>query len=87
MIVGMTSFHSAEQAAEHVAAEVRAHMARQRKFTSDLAGVLNMTRETAKRRLDGSVPFDVVELTIVADWLGVEATSLMPGTVAGAATA
>lgn len=67
------------QTAELVAAEVRAEMARQRKEAAGLADVLEMTRATAQRRLDGSVPFDVVELVLVAGWLGIDATRLMPG--------
>lgn len=64
-------------ATEAVAAEVRAEMGRQRKTQADLAAVLKIYPSTAGRRLDGSVPFDVVELATVARWLGVKASELM----------
>ncbi|WP_169309959.1 helix-turn-helix domain-containing protein [Aeromicrobium marinum] len=63
----MNTFHAA---AEAVAGEVRAEMARQRKTQAELATILGTTTATAGRRLDGSVPFDVVELCMVAGWLG-----------------
>jgi len=62
---------------EAVASEVRAEMGRQRKTQADLAGVLGIYTATAGRRLDGSVPFDVVELATVARWLGVKASEIM----------
>jgi len=62
---------------EAVASEVRAEMGRQRKTQADLAAVLKIYPATAARRLDGSVPFDVVELATVARWLGVTASELM----------
>lgn len=62
---------------EAVASEVRAEMGRQRKTQADLAAVLKIYPATAARRLDGSVPFDVVQLATVARWLGVTASEIM----------
>lgn len=61
-----------------VAAEVRAEMGRQNLTRRDLAQALAVTPATAGSRLDGSVPFDVRELAIVANWLGVTVTQLTP---------
>ncbi|SDC44825.1 BetR domain-containing protein [Nocardioides lianchengensis] len=60
-------------------------MARKKKKQLDLAEVLNITTATAARRLNGTVPFDVVELMVVANWLDVPVESLQPPTRAGAA--
>lgn len=71
-----------------VAAEVRAEMGRQRKTQAELAKTLDITAATAARRLDGSVPFDVLELLTVARWLGVSTEQLLPSAgVSQAATA
>lgn len=53
-------------------------MARQRYTQSDLAAVLTVTPATAARRLSGAVPFDVYELAMVADWLGVDPDAFSP---------
>lgn len=60
-----------------VADEVRAEMARQRKTAGDLANVIGVTQHTAGRRLNGTIPFDVYELSQVAMWLGVTAADLI----------
>jgi hypothetical protein len=54
-----------------VAAAVRAEMGRQHQRADDLAAVLEVTAGTARSRMSGAVVFDVVELLIVASWLGV----------------
>lgn len=76
---GMTSFQNAEAAREagqakaaHVAAEVRAEMGRQGKTKGELAHALGVTINTAKSRYDGTQPYDLVELALVAMWLGVD---------------
>lgn len=78
MICCMNSFNSAAEArqageaqAAHVAAEVRAEMARQGKSKGELAQVLGVTLNTAKSRYDGTQPYNLVELVQVALWLGV----------------
>lgn len=75
MLVGMNTFHLASEA---VAAEVRAEMGRQRKTQAELASVLGITTATAARRLSGAVPFDVVELMQLSEWLDIDAAGLMP---------
>lgn len=67
--------------AEEVAAELRALVAKKRpKGTpSVLVGaVLGVTPATAATRLDGSIALDVIELTKLATWLGVELGDLLP---------
>jgi transcriptional regulator with XRE-family HTH domain len=66
------------QYTEAVAAEVRAELGRQRRSQADLAQALGFTAATAARRLDGTVPFDVMELAVVSAWLGVPLSQLMP---------
>ncbi len=77
---GMTSFQGAaaeaakeagEAHAAHIAAEVRAEMARQGKSKGELAQALGVTLNTAKSRYEGSQPYNLVELVQVALWLGV----------------
>jgi len=52
-------------------------MGRRRKSRADLAQTLGVHPATAARRLDGEVPFDIVELCTVADWLGLTVTELI----------
>lgn len=74
----MTSFQcgtdaareAGEARAAHVAAEVRAEMARQGKSKGELAHVLGVTLNTAKSRYDGTQPYNLIELVQVALWLG-----------------
>ena len=65
-------------AAEAVASEVRAELARQQKTAGELAAALGMTPHTAGRRLRGEVPFDVIELAQIGLWLGIAPRRLMP---------
>jgi transcriptional regulator with XRE-family HTH domain len=66
--------------AETIAAEVRAEMGRQRKTQADLSRALGITAATAARRLDTTAPFDTVELSKVAIWLGVPPEQFYPRT-------
>ena len=52
-------------------------MGRQAKRTSELAVVLGVSPTTARARMSGAVVFDVVELLIVATWLGVPVEQLV----------
>lgn len=61
-----------------VAAEVRAEMARQRKTGVDLAPVLHLTQQSVSRRLTAETDISLDELVVIADWLGVDFTSLIP---------
>jgi len=60
-----------------VAAEVRAEMARQQKTQAELAAVIGVTAHTAGRRCSGAVPFDVIEIAAVAEWLSVPVEQLL----------
>lgn len=64
-------------AAEKVAREVRAELARQKRTAAQLAAVIGVTAHTAGRRLSGATPFNVVELGAIAEWLGVEPYRLL----------
>lgn len=66
--------------AEAVAAEIRAEMGRQRLNQAHLAQTLGMTVATAARRLRGEVPFNVIELALIANWLDVPVSRLTPRT-------
>lgn len=68
---------AAQSTSEALAAEVRAEMAAQNRTTGALAEALGITAHTAGRRLSGATPFDVVELALVAMWLGTEPESLL----------
>ncbi len=56
---------------EHIAAEVRAELARQQKVQRDLAAVLQVDAGSANLRLSGKRSFRAEELVTIADWLGV----------------
>ena len=71
-------------AAEVVASEVRAELARQHRTAGDLASVLQITPHTAGRRLRGEIPFDVIELVQIGLWLGVDPRRFIPGLDAAA---
>lgn len=72
--------YTAPQAgSREVAAEVRAEMARQRLSSQDLAEQINFTTSTLHRRLTGQVPFDMEELFLVANALGVYPSQFFTG--------
>lgn len=62
---------------ELVAGEVRAHMARQQVTQTDLAAVKGRTQPYWSRRISGVVPFDIDDLTTIADFLGVQVMDLL----------
>lgn len=69
---------SAEAAASaRLAGEIRAELARQKRTAGEAAAVLGITAQTMGRRLNGASPFNVVELDVLARWLGVDAATLM----------
>ena len=53
-------------------------MAEQRRHQAELATVLGVAVSGASRRLSGKVPFNVDELDVVARWLEVPITRLLP---------
>jgi len=76
----MRSTHSpiGEIAAKHVAAEVRAEIARQGLTQQTLARQLDWKQPYLSRRLGGHVPLDVAELVAIAEVLGVPAVQFLP---------
>lgn len=61
------------------AAEIRAEMARQRKTQQDVARALGISAQQLGQRLAGRISFDVRELGIIADYLGVAPTQFLAG--------
>jgi len=65
-------FHGMEQTTtERTAAVVRAEVARRKIRTAELAALLDISRTTVWRRLNGQHPFGVAELAAIADHIGV----------------
>jgi len=63
--------------AASVAGEVRAAMARRRISQTALADALGMSQAAISRRLTGALPFDVAELSAIAEILDVPLASLL----------
>ena len=63
---------------ETVAGEVRAEMGRSRVSASELARRLGRSHSYVWRRITGDVPFDIAELSAIAEALGVPVSRLMP---------
>ncbi|REC98371.1 BetR domain-containing protein [Microbacterium sp. AG157] len=64
-------------AAQRLAGEVRAEMARQKRTAGEMARVLDITAHTAGRRLSGAVAFSISDLMSVAMWLGMDPKELL----------
>lgn len=60
------------EVARTIGSTVRAELARHGKTQGDLGSCLNLTAQTVGKRLSGESPFDVVELAMVAKWLGID---------------
>ena len=60
-----------------VAAEIRAEMARQRKTGIELASLLDLSQQSASRRVNGETDIDLDELEVIAGWLGVDVPALL----------
>lgn len=56
-------------------------MARTRTSQTVLATALGLSQAAVSRRLVGAVPFDIAELYIVAEVLGVQVTTFLPAAV------
>lgn len=65
---------------EAVAAEVRAVAARKRVAQKAIASVLGISQQAMSRRWTGQLAFDVDELAVVADYLGIDWHDLLPPT-------
>lgn len=63
--------------ARRVGDEIRAHLARRRMSQSQLGSLLGLSQTAVSRRLLGEVPFDIDELTAVADALGIDVRDLI----------
>jgi hypothetical protein len=72
---------------EQVAGEVRAAIARANLTQSAVCAMTGIKGATMSRKLSGKVAFDVEELHLIADALGLVAFELMPRTRPAAATA
>ena len=57
--------------------EVFAEMARKRETANELAKVLGVTAHTAGNRLNERVPFNAIEMHLVAAWLGIDLVVLV----------
>jgi len=66
-----------ESLSTHVAANVRAEMARQRKRQADLGDVLGLTQGAVSKRMSGVVALDVDEVGKIAVFLGVPVSALL----------
>lgn len=73
----MSTTVTADRAREACAAEVRATLARKRISGVRLAAMIDRSQVYVSRRLRGEVPFDVVDLALIADALGVKQSSLL----------
>lgn len=65
-------------------ANVRAEVARRRARHADLALALNMSTTALSRRMTGDVAFNVHEIGLVAEFLGVPVADLMSTPAAAA---
>lgn len=68
--------------ADHVASEVRAELARQRRPQRDLADLLGISIQQVSERLRGDVDWRVTELVLVAELLGVPIAQFLPAPAA-----
>lgn len=69
--------HAGEAVGLAIAAEVRAELAVQRRTANDLALALGVTAHTIGRRLAGASPFNVIEMALAAQWLGMTPDALV----------
>jgi len=66
------------QLLDHITAEIRAELARQRKPARALAEPLGISETQVSKRLSGEVAFNVPELEIVAEVLAVPVVQFFP---------
>lgn len=64
-------------ATHRVASTIRAELARRRIPQTVVAEKLNLSQATVSRRLAGEYPFDVAELSVLAEMLGMTASDLV----------
>lgn len=63
---------------QHIAAEIRAEVARQRKRQNEMAAILGLTQQGLSLKLNGYRPFTAEELARLAAFLGVSTDQFMP---------
>lgn len=64
-------------ASQRAATEIRGLMGAQKRNTVDLAKLLNVSRDTAARRINGESDLSLNELEAIAAWLGVSACRII----------
>jgi transcriptional regulator with XRE-family HTH domain len=64
-------------ASQRAATEIRGLMGAQKLNTVDLARLLNVSRDTASRRINGESDLSLNELEAIAAWLGVSASRII----------
>lgn len=69
---------------EHVAEEIRVLLARRKMSATQLARLTGLKQSSLSRRMTGETAFDMDDLEVIADVLGVSVTDLMPQRVAAA---
>lgn len=62
---------------QQVAANIRAEMARQQKKTRDLEGLLSISTTAARARLNGTVPFSLNDIWMLACMLEIPPSRLV----------
>lgn len=67
---------------EHVAEEIRVLLARRKMSATQLARLTGLKQSSLSRRMTGETAFDMDDLELIADVLGVSVTDLMPQRVA-----
>lgn len=72
-----------ETLTEAVAAEIRVHLARQRRRGTDLAEFLGISTAAVSAKLNDKTPFTLTEVERIAEWLQVPVRELL-GERAGA---
>jgi transcriptional regulator with XRE-family HTH domain len=69
---------------EHVAEEIRVLLARRKMSATQLARLTGLKQSSLSRRMTGETAFDMDDLELIADVLGVSITDLMPQRVEAA---
>ncbi|RBO73474.1 hypothetical protein DSP71_04785 [Microbacterium sp. H6] len=76
-----------DQIKHHVAAEVRAAIARAGLTHKQVAEAIGMAEATFSRRANGHTPFSVVDTVLIAVFLGIDPVSLLRMPAEGSALA
>lgn len=72
---------SPKELREHIAAEVRAELARQKKTRGEAAQVLGIARQNFGLKLATTFAFSTEDLVKLARWLNVPVAKFLPDTV------